>query len=73
MKVNVTLHFNREDRLAVANYFGEAKPADYDEMKSFIDRTINGELETLVGALDDRRRREADDPPEEPSPLETVR
>jgi len=72
MKVRVTFDFDREDRVCVSSFFGEDGPADYATMKSFIERAVGGELESLGAGLEARERfeKEGRDPD---SPLETVR
>ena len=52
MKVRVTFDFTRDERLAVANFFGDSSPVSHAHMKRWAEGIVDGELENLRRQLD---------------------
>jgi len=51
MLIRITFKLNKRNRLAIANYYGETKPASYKDCKAEIKSIVSANLEMLRSDL----------------------
>ncbi len=60
MKVAITFELSTEDRLAIANFYGESKPSPRKDCRTQIEMVVCSMLEDLHANLQRHREDEAD-------------
>lgn len=48
MKIRITVELGELARRAIADHYGDDKPASYQECKNHLHTCINGDIETLI-------------------------
>ena len=48
MRMTIRFEFDKEDRVAIANFYGDEKPADHQTMKRWVRNTIFRELDEIA-------------------------
>lgn len=56
MKIRLTFDLTERDRLAVARRYGSTEPVSRQDMATFIEGIVNGELDSLHRDLDEAER-----------------